>query len=59
MKIEVTLPPSAAGDLADVMSTYGLSLDDAVALLIVAGAAELTPGYVERLLGDVVRRDRT
>ena len=31
MKIEVTLPPSAAGDLADVMSTYGLSLDDAVA----------------------------
>lgn len=55
MKVDVTLPPSVARELRDVMQTYSLALDEAVALLIVAGSSELTPGYVERLMSDVRR----
>lgn len=57
MRIEVDLPPNVTKTLRDVERTYGLARADAVALLIVAGEAELTPGYVERLM-ETARRGR-
>lgn len=55
MRIEIKIPASVLPDLLNTMGTYRLSLNEAIALLIAAGASELTPGYVERLL-EVVRR---
>lgn len=57
MKIEVVLPPGVARELQEVMQAYSLGLDDAVALLITAGACELTQNYVERIMQDVRRHD--
>ena len=50
MRIEVDLPPQAAESLLEAERRWGLTRERALAVCIVAGASELTAGYVERLL---------